>query len=94
MHLILASERGVCGSRWRKSWDSIIAMAYAMLAAESLGLGSCCIGMAVALNHYAHLRLRYRIPEKSAVAGMLAIGHPAVKFHRSVRRRCASVESV
>jgi len=74
--------------------DAHIAMTYAMLAAESLGLGSCCIGMSVALNHYKDLKGKYRIHRESEVSGMLVIGYPAIKFQRTVRRQLASVEFV
>jgi nitroreductase/Pyruvate/2-oxoacid:ferredoxin oxidoreductase delta subunit len=74
--------------------DAPVAMTYAMLSAQSLGLGTCWIGMIVAINHYPYLKRKYRIPEVNEVAGMLAIGYPAVTFQRSVRRQLVSVEFV
>jgi nitroreductase len=74
--------------------DAHIVTTYAMLAAESLGLGSCWIGMSVALNHYKDLKEKYRVPQNSEVSGMLVIGYPAIQFQRTLRRQLASVEFV
>ena len=74
--------------------DTHIAITYAMLAAESLGLGNCWIGTAIALDHYKQLKSKYGIPKDNKIGGMLVIGHPAVEYGRSVRRKLASVEWV
>jgi nitroreductase/NAD-dependent dihydropyrimidine dehydrogenase PreA subunit len=71
--------------------DVAIATTYAMLAAESLGLGSCMIGSAVALDRDKRFKQRYGIPPKNKICLALAVGHPDVQFKRGVRRRLASV---
>lgn len=71
--------------------DPHIAATYAMLAAEALSLGSCWIGTAVALNNARKVKEKYGIPAKQKVTGMLAIGHPAAFFKRSLRRELKSV---
>ncbi len=71
--------------------DAVIVATYAMLAAESLGLGSCMLGTTVALSHFKDLKAKLGIPEQNKVSVGLALGHPAVEFRRGVRRRLASV---
>lgn len=71
--------------------DAAIAATYAMLAAESLGLGSCMLGTTVALNHDPGFKAKYGIPRENKIAMGLAIGHPKVEFLRGIRRRLATV---
>jgi formate hydrogenlyase subunit 6/NADH:ubiquinone oxidoreductase subunit I len=71
--------------------DCTIAATYAMLAAESLGLGSCMLGTTVGLNHAKPFRQRYGIPPKNKIGLALVLGYSAEKFQRGVRRRLASV---
>ncbi|MBN2579708.1 MAG: nitroreductase family protein [Pirellulales bacterium] len=68
-----------------------IAATYAMLAAESLGLGSCMIGSSEAFNHDSMLKQHYGIPKEHKVGMALLIGYPAVKFHHALHRRLGSV---
>ena len=74
------------------SADVHIAATYAMLAAESLGLGSCLLGTAVAFNFDKAFRQRHGIPVDNKVGLMLALGYPDVQFRRGVRRRLADVK--
>jgi nitroreductase/NAD-dependent dihydropyrimidine dehydrogenase PreA subunit len=74
--------------------DSMIAATYAMLAAESLGLGSCMLGTTVALTQDKRLKAKYGIPPENRVGVTLIVGYPAVKFQYAVRRRLASVRYV
>ncbi|MDO8586807.1 MAG: nitroreductase family protein [Armatimonadota bacterium] len=72
--------------------DSIIASTYAMIAAESLGLGSCMIGsVAPILARNKKLMGEYGVPAGNKPGMVLILGYPAVKFQRSVRRRFASI---
>ncbi|MFO0845267.1 MAG: nitroreductase family protein [Gemmataceae bacterium] len=71
--------------------DVHIAATYAMLAAQSLGLGSCLIGTMVALNHAPRLKAKYGIPKANQAGLGLILGHPRTAFHRGVRRPFASV---
>jgi ferredoxin len=72
--------------------DCSIAATYAMLAAESLGLGSCMLGTTVGLNSAKAFKAKYGIPPKNKIGVALVMGYPAIKFHNGVRRRLASVE--
>jgi len=74
--------------------DAAIAATYAMLAAESLGLGSCMLGTTAALGHDAAFKAKYGIPKENKIGVALAIGHPEIKYHRGVRRRLAAVHFV
>ena len=71
--------------------DVHIAATYAILAAESLGLGSCMLGTAVVVNYDKKLKAQYDIPAENKVGLAVIIGHPAVKFHSGIRRRLQSV---
>lgn len=72
--------------------DAFIACAYAMLAAESLGLGSCMIGcLAPPLSHKPALMRKYRIPVGHKPAIVLILGYPAVTFCRTLHRPFQSV---
>jgi ferredoxin len=72
--------------------DCSIAATYAMLAAESLGLGSCMLGTTVGLNNSKPFKAKYGIPPKNKFGVALVIGYPAENFRRGVRRRLASVK--
>jgi len=71
--------------------DCHVAAAYAMLAAESLGLGSCLLGTTEAFNHAKTLKAQYGIPLENKIGLGLILGHPDVTFRRGVKRRLASV---
>jgi formate hydrogenlyase subunit 6/NADH:ubiquinone oxidoreductase subunit I len=71
--------------------DCSIAATYAMLAAESFGLGSCMLGTTVGLTHAKPFKAKYGIPPKNKIGLALVFGYPAEKFHKGVRRRLASV---
>jgi ferredoxin len=71
--------------------DCQIAATYAMLAAESLGLGSCMLGTTAGLNHAKPFKTKYNIPSKNKIGLALILGYPAEKFRNGVRRRLASV---
>jgi len=71
--------------------DCTIAATYAMLAAESLGLGGCLLGTSAALDHDKAFKARHAIPATNKIGLTLALGHPAVRFARAIRRRLASV---
>lgn len=56
--------------------DASLAMQNAVIAAESLGLGTCCIGYARTANPYQIAQL-LKLPQGVAVVCGLAIGYPA-----------------
>lgn len=72
--------------------DCHIAATYAMLAAESLGLGSCMLGTTVGLNRAKPFKQKYGIPSGDKIGLGLVVGHPAAQFRRGLRRRLASVQ--
>jgi nitroreductase len=72
--------------------DASIATTYAMLAAESFGLGSCMLGTTVGLTHAKAFKAKYGIPAKNKIGLALVLGHPAERFRKGVRRRLAAVE--
>ncbi len=65
--------------------DAGIAMTYGMLAAESLGLGTCWIGMlqgAIPINR----EVLNILGIKGQVLGAFTLGYPAVKYRRTTPR--------
>jgi len=75
--------------------DAGIACTYAMLAAESLGLGSTIIGGAPPiLQRNRALRRRLGIPDSNTPSVALILGHPAVRFHKTIRRRFAHLSTI
>jgi ferredoxin len=71
--------------------DCHIAATYAMLAAESLGLGSCMLGTTAGLNYAKPFQRKYGIPPKNKIGLAVVLGHSAEQFRHGVRRRLASV---
>lgn len=77
------------------SGETMIACTHAMLAAESLGLGTTIIGAAAPILHRKpELCRRLGIPPGNKPAIVLIIGYPAVRFRRGVRRRFSSVSTI
>lgn len=75
--------------------DAGIACTYAMLAAESLGLGSTIIGGAPpVLQRNRTLCRRLGIPDSNKPSMALILGHPAVHFRKTIRRRFAHVSTI
>lgn len=72
--------------------DATIACTYAMLAAESMGLGTTMIGGAPPIiQHDPALARRLGIPSGNRAALCLIVGHPATRYRRGIRRRFTSV---
>ena len=75
--------------------DAAIACTYAMLAAESLGLGNTIIGGAPPiLQRNKRLCQSLEIPDRNKPAMALIVGHPAVEFRRAIRRRFTGVSHI
>ncbi len=75
--------------------DATIACTYAMLAAESLGLGNVMIGGAPPIiQRNKALCKRLGIPDGSKPSIILILGHPAVHFRRAVRRSFNAVNRI
>jgi nitroreductase len=73
--------------------DAVIAATYAMVAAESLGLGSCMIGTVTPMIMSMSKAFRRRHGLEAATRHGLALvfGHPQAHFRRAVRRRFAGL---
>lgn len=70
--------------------DALLATQNLLLAAHSMGLGTCLIGFATAaLKRDQALRKRVGIPEGEQVYAVIAIGHTDQNFVRITRRRKA-----
>ncbi|MBN1410102.1 MAG: nitroreductase family protein [Spirochaetales bacterium] len=68
--------------------DAGIALTHTMLAAHSLGLGSCWIGFVQeAFFLYGKMRKEMGIPKDHSVWGVLALGYPDVKYYRGPIRK-------
>jgi ferredoxin len=84
------------GSPYTDPADPIVAATYAMIAAESLGLGSCMLG---AIHPFIQngksasvFRKKYGIRYKSREGLVLIIGKPKVKYTKSINRSFAEVK--
>jgi len=72
--------------------DSLVAAAYAMLAAESMGLGSCMIGTPAHFIKYSKkIKQKYKLPPKNQPGIVVIFGYPRIKYSKAVKRRLAKV---
>jgi ferredoxin len=72
--------------------DAVIACTYAMLAAESLGLGTTMIGSAAPLlQRNKAMSKTWGIPAGHKAAIVLIVGYPAVTFKHAIRRRFGKI---
>ena len=81
-------------NRWTASYEenAHLVCAYAMLAAQSLGLGTTIIGMIPPIvDQSKSLRQRYAIPKDNKVITSLILGHPKYKYKKSIQREFPSV---
>lgn len=81
-------------SQYSDPVDPYIPATYAMLAAESLGLGSCMLGSINYLLRYfgKGLKDKYGIPLKNKNGLMVVFGYPDVKYCHGVKRKFAKVK--
>ncbi len=73
--------------------DTYIAATYAMLAAESLGLGSCMIGGVGPFLKFTgkDIKRKYRLPAKLRDSIIVVFGYPQVKYKKSIKRSFQSI---
>lgn len=75
--------------------DPIIAATYAMLAAESLGLGTCMVGAIHPLIQNGKKAAKFRaengIKFKSREGLFVLVGYSKVHYHKSIKRDFASI---
>lgn len=83
------------GSPYTDPADPIIAATYAMIAAESLGLGTCMLGTVHPLIQNGKKARKFReehgIKYASREGLFVAFGYPAVKYKKGIKRTFASV---
>jgi Fe-S-cluster-containing hydrogenase component 2 len=83
------------GSPYSDYADPIIAATYAMLAAESLGLGTCMIGgihpFLQSGRKAKAFRKKYGIHYKSKTGLFVICGYPKLSFKKGIQRTFASV---
>ncbi len=76
--------------------DPIIAATYAMLTAESLGLGTCMIGSVHPMIQQGKpardFRKKWNIRHKSREGLIVLFGYPGVKYHKGIRRTFAAID--
>ncbi|MFZ5644681.1 MAG: nitroreductase family protein [Bacillota bacterium] len=73
--------------------DPHIPATYAMLAAESMGLGSCMIGsVAPFLKYSKKIKAKYKIKPQNQMGIVVVFGYPAVRYTRSLKRDFAEVQ--
>ena len=84
------------GSPYCDFSDPVIAATYAMLAAESLGLGTCMIGGIHPFLQHGNAARKFRekhgIRYKSQGGLFLILGYPKVKFKKGIRRTFANID--
>lgn len=68
--------------------DALLASQNILLAAHSLGLGSCMIGFAVeAIKRDKQIRKLLQIPDDESVYAVIALGYPAERYQRTGLRK-------
>lgn len=84
------------GSPYSDPADPLIAATYAMMAAESLGLGTCFNG---AVHPFIQngkaaerFRMKHGIRHKSQGGIFLLLGYPEVKYGKTIKRSFAAVD--
>ncbi len=83
------------GSPYCDPADPIIAATYAMIAAESLGLGTCMLGGVHPFIQKGKaakkFREKYGIKYPSREGLIVIMGYPSVKYHKGIKRTFANV---
>ena len=84
------------GSPYTDPADPIIAATYAMIAAESLGLGTCMLGTVHPIIQKGKKARKFRdnhgIKYTSREGLFVAFGYPAVHYKKGIKRTFASVK--
>lgn len=86
------------GSPYTDPADPIVAATYAMIAAESMGLGTCMLGTIHPLlqngKKAQQFREKHGIRYKSREGLFVVVGYPAVQYKKGIRRSFASVANI
>ncbi|GKX64747.1 nitroreductase family protein [Inconstantimicrobium mannanitabidum] len=74
--------------------DPYIPATYAMLAAQSLGLGTCMLGTPnLLLNYFGKkFKVKYGVPLKNKNGIMVVFGYPEIKYKSALKRRFADIK--
>lgn len=74
--------------------DSYIPATYAMLTAQSLGLGSCMLGTPnLLLNFFGKkIKKKYGIPLENKNGIMVIFGYPDIKYNFALKRRFSNIK--
>ncbi len=68
--------------------DALLATQNLLLAAESMGLGTCLIGFAVeAMHRDRKIKATLNIPAAETIYSVIALGYPQLRFQRPAQRR-------
>ncbi len=68
--------------------DALLATQNILLAAHTMGLGSCLVGFAVeAMRRDSALRKRVEITDDEEIYSVIALGYPAVTYFRPANRK-------
>lgn len=88
--LVHTTKDDMCGAE-----DSVFAAANIQYAAETLGLGTCCIGFITGpVNADKSLKKLVGLPEGHKVQTSLIVGYPQFKYSRSAPKAKANVRWV
>ena len=72
--------------------DTFISLAFGLLAAHSLGLGACAIGLIPpAVSRNPQLKKLFHIPANNNVLASMVLGYPKYKYSRGIKRSPASL---
>ena len=86
------------GSPYTDPADPIVAATYAMIAGESLGLGTCMLGAVHPLiqngKKARKFRQKHGIRFKSREGLFVIFGYPVLKFEKGIRRTFADVNHI
>lgn len=88
--LVHAEKHDMCGSE-----DSVYAAANIQYAAETLGLGTCCIGFITGpINADRRLKQLVHLPTGHKIYTSLIVGYPQFRYERSTPKAAAKVTYV
>lgn len=88
--LILFYSSEICDKE-----DAVIASTLALTSAETLGLGTCVIGMVPpAINKTPMLKAKYGIAKDENIATAFILGHPEKTFYRGIKRDFKEVKFI
>lgn len=82
------------GTKYADPADAVISATYAMLAAESMGLGTCMIGTIGPFikKGAKDFKNKYGISQKHTPGLAVIFGYPAFKYHKAIKRTFADIK--